>query len=67
MLGGDFSLFYGLPIKLDFECIESKVYLGKVVRIILDAQKKILMLTMFKRNNGISVKIITAVIRNRKL
>ena len=33
----------------------------------LDAQKKILMLTMFKRNNGISVKIITAVLRNRKL
>jgi hypothetical protein len=32
LLGGDFSLFYDLPIKLDFECIESKVYLGKIVQ-----------------------------------
>lgn len=32
LLGGGSSLFSDLPQKLDFECIESKVYLDKVVQ-----------------------------------
>lgn len=31
LLGDDFSLFYDLPIKLDFECIESNVYLALII------------------------------------
>jgi len=32
LLGGGSSLFSDLPNKLEFECIESKIYLGKIVQ-----------------------------------